>query len=197
MFPGFPAAPHPLLEPLELPADWADDPVPRHVDALLDDAGADLADLEDADSTGRFVASDYRWAWQILARWRRAGLLASGDAFLEWGCGQGVVTLLAALLGLQATGVDANPDLVAAARALARRQGISRARFLRASWPDPVPPVPGLPVVDAAPFRAVYAYPWPGEEDAFLRRFEATAAPGALLLLALGPLEALACRRRG
>lgn len=50
-------------------------------------------------------------------------------AVLELGCGTGEHTLLAAEMGLQATGVDLAPTAIAKARAKARQRGLD-ARFL-------------------------------------------------------------------
>jgi len=186
---------HPGLEELPIPAEWADDDIPHGVDALIADAEDGAWALEQGAGGGRFVASDYRWAWQVLRRWRAEGAVAAGARFLEWGSGQGTVTLLAALLGMRAEGVDRDARLVEAARALAERHGVPGARFRRASYAA----LPGdrLPVADATGRDVVYVYPWPGEEEFFLALFEAGAAPGARLLMALGPLEARAFRKKG
>ena len=173
------------LERLELPPEWADDDVPHDVEVLVGDAEREARELEG----GAFVASDYRLAWQVLRRLRSEGVLRPGARFLEWGSGQGMVAILAALLGFEAEGVELDARLVAASRRLAARYGAGgRARFVHGSY-ERIPGQNGLPVVDARGADAVYAYPWPGEEEAFRCRFAASARPGALLLLALGPLD--------
>ena len=187
-------APADGLERVALPLEWADDEIPRDVEALIEDAEREGAEWEGAE--GRFVASDYRWAWQVLRRLREEGLARPGGQFLEWGSGLGMVTILASLMGFDALGVELDPRLAAAAKRLARRHGASgRARFVRGSYEKI--PGKGVPVVGARGQDVVYAYPWPGEEAGFRERFAAQAKPGALLLLALGPLDMEAWRMPG
>ncbi len=56
-----------------------------------------------------------------------------GAAFLEWGSGQGMVAILAALLGYDAVGVEIDEALVQESRELARRYDVS-ARFEHGSY---------------------------------------------------------------
>lgn len=183
----------PGAEEIALPEGWADDDIPRGIDALIADAEDAAWALEEGDESGRFVAGDYRSVWQVLCRWMREGEVARGAEFLEWGSGQGMATVLASLLGLKATGVECNERLVAAARALAERHGAERARFVHGTYA----PLAGsrLPVVDARGRDVVYVYPWPGEEEFFLRHFAATAKTGSRLLMWLGALEMRAFRK--
>ena len=101
--------------------------------------------------------------------------------------------MVASLLGMKATGVECNARLVRAARELAERHGAERARFVHGTYA----PMAGssLPVVDAKGKDVVYVYPWPGEEEFFLRHFAATAKEGARLLMGLGTLEMRAFRK--
>ena len=58
----------------------------------------------------------------------RAGFVP-GHRFVEFGCGLGYVTRWAAGQGAHATGIDLNPEQVAAADDLARDAGLHTARF--------------------------------------------------------------------
>lgn len=184
----------PTLEPVDIPDAWADADVPRYIDALIDEATDRARELEEQEAGGgAFVAGDYRHAYQVLVGLLKAGLVHPGDTWLEWGSGQGMATVLAAMLGLRATGVELDLDLVREARALADRYDAPSARFIHGSYR---PAGPRLPVLTAANRSVIYVYPWPGEEPFFLRLFEDTAAPGALLLLTTGPLQISAFRKK-
>jgi len=100
------------LERIAVPPEVGDLPVPRFVDRFLDDA-ADRAETYDARvGNGRCVPGDARYAFQILQWLLRTGATAKGAAFLEWGSGQGMATILAALLGYDAVGVEIDEVLV-------------------------------------------------------------------------------------
>jgi hypothetical protein len=150
----------------------------------------------------QFVAADYELVYQSLC-WAIATQPLIGRRFLEWGCGFAVVSSLAALLGLDAIGIEAESDLL--------REG----RKTIADWPvavelvhgnflphgsesladDPMLPSLGHRVpcgynqlgLDLDDFGIVYAYPWPGEDDFHEAVFDRFAARGALLMLFLGP----------
>ncbi len=85
---------------------------------------------------GRFSARLFTWLQD--AEFYRAlhsqavGLLppGAGRAWLDVGCGPGLVTRLAAAAGYDAIGVDADEQMIRAARRLARRRD-SRARFVQ------------------------------------------------------------------
>ena len=140
-----------------------------------------------------FVPGDYRFAFQILQWLLRTKAAAHGAAFLEWGSGQGMVTILAALLGYDACGVEIDAGLVKESRELAARYDV-RARFEHGTYDAAKP---GLKVFTAQRRAAVYVYPWPGEEPFFLDLFAATAEPGAWLLMGLGPEDVRLFRKKG
>ncbi len=75
-----------------------------------------------------FVASEYDRVVDALMRYRGANL-----RFLEWGAATGVITIIADLLGFDAYGIELDRDLVATARALAKRFD-SRAKFVAGSF---------------------------------------------------------------
>ena len=156
------------LEAVPVPAAAGDLPVPHYVDAFIRDAEDRAEEYGDRAGKGLFVPGDYRYAFQILQWLLRTKAAAHGAAFLEWGSGQGMVTILAALLGYDACGVEIDAGLVKEYRELAARQR-----------------------------AAVYVYPWPGEEPFFLRLFDETADPGAFLLMCLGPEDIRLYRKKG
>lgn len=181
------------LERMEIPSEAGDLPVPHFVDLFIRDAEDRAETYGDRPGNGSFIPSDARYAFQVLQWFLRTGALAKGAAFLEWGSGQGLVAILAALLGFDALGVEIDESLVAEAVALAARYD-SQARFVHGSY-DPA--TAGLKIFTAATCDAVYVYPWPREEGFFLRLFAATAPAGALLLMCLGPEDIRVYRKKG
>ena len=182
------------LERLEVPASVGDFPVPRYVDFFIRDA-EDRAEAywDLAGKGGSFVPGDGRYAYQVLGWLLRSGWLKAGASFLEWGSGQGMVGMLASFWGLEAMGVEIDSTLVEEAKSLARRYD-SPARFIHGSYNPADAPAT---VVTAAKRDVAYVYPWPGEEDFFLRLFDSTASPGALLLMCLGPEDIRVYRKKG
>jgi hypothetical protein len=168
------------------------------LDALIEE-GTDLWERFDREVRTNhwhpFVASDYGRALQALM-----DAHAAGRTFLEWGSATGVITILADLLGFEASGIELDAELVAVARDLASRHG-SRARFAVGSF-VPAGYQPkfrhgddrlgtigdgpsgyrelGHPLED---FDVVYAYPWMGEERVLLDLFNRYGGKHALLLL--------------
>src|SRR5437762_3419739 len=105
----------PLVD-LELPAGGS--AAPRGVRAFLRDAGRRIRQFQRPGRAPGFVPSDYAGAYAALQGVAAAGL-APGPRFCEWGSGFGVVAGLAALAGFDASGIEVEADLVAAARQLA------------------------------------------------------------------------------
>ena len=183
----------PGLERVDVPPEAGDLPVPRFVDCFIRDAEDRAEEFGDRAGNGLFVPGDYRYAFQILQWLLRTRAVGQGAAFLEWGSGQGMVTILAALLGYDAVGVEIDEALVKESRELASRYGV-RARFEHGSYDEARP---GLKVFSAKRRAAVYVYPWPGEEPSFLRRFDDAADAGAFLLMCLGPEDVRVYRKKG
>ncbi len=145
------------------------------------------------------VPSDERQVLAALQSVRR--MLPDVRSFLEWGAGFGVATGIAALLGMEAYGVEIEPDLVDTGRQLLSDHGV-RAQIVCGSF---VPSefqdsenlsdlesrivLHGEPAyqhmdMDLSDFELVFAYPWPTEVELYLRMFEHGADHGAHLLLA-------------
>jgi hypothetical protein len=127
-----------------------------------------------------------------------------GHLFCEWGCGFGIVTGVAALLGLDAVGIEAEEFLCEQARVLLKqndvRAEIWQGNFLPhgarelAEEADPLVSlthkIPAayhehdMPLSD---FALTFVYPWPGEEHFLRAVFDRFARPGALMLQFRGP----------
>ncbi len=144
-----------------------------------------------------FVPADYERVLAVLSELARPGL-----RFLELGSANGVITVMADLLGYDAYGIEIDEHLVRSARETAARYG-SGARFAAGSF---LPqgwawrPRDGdgrLGTVGEGPsgyldlgmpldeFDLVYAYPWSGEEAMMLDLFRAHGSSDGRLLLYL------------
>lgn len=136
-----------------------------------------------------FVTSDYHLLDQALA-WISQNDLLTGNRFCELGAGFGVGAMLAEQYGMEATGIEIDPRLVAQSLNLADAIG-SQANFYCGNF---IPNDSNLvaPKVDpdidvGADFRLcnfdlMYVYPWPDEREAYEAIFAANSKVGALLL---------------
>lgn len=188
--------------------------LPEEVGALLEEAQARLdlfVDGRHNDPIVGFVPSDFPSVYGVLEAISRRHL-APGRFFCEWGSGFGVVAMLAAMLDFDACGIEIEEDLVEAAEALAADSGLA-VEFVQGSF---IPPG-GEDVadrtgdfawlrtdgasgydelgLDPCDFDVIFAYPWPGEEDAIFDLFERYAANGALLVTYQG-VEAVRVMRK-
>lgn len=165
---------------------------------FLREAGRRVRRVQRSDPAPAFAASDFGRVYGALRDVERAGLLA-GRWFCEWGSGLGVVSCLAATLGLDAWGIETEPVLVRAARRLAADFGLP-VEFVRGSY-IPAAAEAGLThgrdyawlsrggpsayeAMGLGPedFDLVFAYPWPDEEALIEGLFEGHARAGAMLL---------------
>ena len=172
---------------------------PADVRRFLREANRRARRAQRADRVPAFAVSDFAAVYGALCEVEGAGGLP-GRWFCEWGSGLGVVSCLAAALGLDAWGIETEPALVRAARRLADDFGLPvefvRGSFLPAgaeagltrghdfAWLSrggtrPAYEVMGLGVEE---FDLVFAYPWPDEEALIEGLFEGHARAGAMLL---------------
>ena len=142
-----------------------------------------------------FIPVEYDKVLQLLLELRGPNL-----KFLEWGSANGVITIMADMLGFEAYGIELDGSLVASARELASKYG-SRATFVegrflpegyqwRAHDGDT-----RLGTVGRGPsgylalnmpldqFDIVYGYPWDGERRIMHDVFRRYARPDAILLM--------------
>lgn len=157
-----------------------------------------------------FVPAEYGKVLEALLPHR-----SPGRPFLELGSGNGVITIMADLLGYDASGIELDADLVATARELAARHG-SSARFAAGSFlptgyvfhgrdgdsrTGTVGDGPsgylrlGRPLDE---FQVVYGYPWHGEDALMHDLVRRYGSPEAILLLhrVSGEVEAFRGGRR-
>jgi hypothetical protein len=185
----------PNLRDLGLAADRG--PLPREARAFIREAARRIERFQRSKPGAGFVASDYVGAYRAL-RAVADTVAAPGRLFCEWGSGFGVVTGLAALLDFDAFGIEAQGELVDAARVLADDFGLD-AEFAHGSF---VPGRAGAPGragdfawldtgrggaygelgLEPGDFTVVYAYPWPDEEEFTAALFRDHGGPGAVLV---------------
>ncbi|MGN6546634.1 MAG: class I SAM-dependent methyltransferase [Aureliella sp.] len=151
----------------------------------------------------QYIECDFDYVSRALAACV-AQELNDGNLFCEWGCGFGIVTGVAALLGLDAIGIEAEVFLCAQARELLEqnqvRAEIWQGNFLPlgsaqlAEEDDPlvslthkIPPAYQAHDMLLSDFALTFVYPWPGEEHFLRAVFDRFARPGALMLQFRGP----------
>jgi hypothetical protein len=172
--------------------------LPGDVRAFLREADRRVERFQAEGRCPAFVPSDYPLVYGALRAVDEAGL-APGRWFCEWGSGFGVVACLAALLGFEACGIEAEPELVEAARTLAGDFDLP-VEFAHGSFLPAGPGPAGLAGepfawlttdarngydvlgLDPGDFHVVFAYPWPDEERLTAEVFGRHARPGALLV---------------
>ncbi|MGD8320074.1 MAG: hypothetical protein PVJ02_06455 [Gemmatimonadota bacterium] len=154
-----------------------------------------------------FVPADYDRVLPVLAELWRPGM-----RFLELGSATGVITVMADLLGYEASGIEIDEQLVRMARGMAVRYE-SKARFAAGSFfPQGWIWRPrdgdgrlgtlgegvsgylelGVPLSE---FDLVFAYPWGGEEGTVLDLLRDHGAPEGHLLMHLASGELRLLRR--
>jgi len=203
-----------VLQQIALPSGLDDDPIPTEIDQQIvrtTNRIQSFQDRWDRPNIELFVAADYRYVYQALA-WTMTNQSMLGRHFLEWGCGFAAVTAIAARLGLDAIGIEADQDLLAQGQQTmadwAAPAELVLGDFLPAGADslanDAALPSLGHDVpsgyqtlgMDLDDFALVYTYPWPGEDSFHEAVFDRYAAPGALLLVFYGPYDARLWRKQ-
>lgn len=199
------ADPASRLQPIDLPRNIDQIPLDPDIRQLIQTAQARIQafqDRWDQPQIEQFVASDFELVFQSL-KWVVEQRMLIGNRMLEWGCGFAVVAALAARLGLDATGIEAESRLLDEARLTARDFDIpvefawgnflppgAEALSPRSDFPSLGHSVPcGYHAIgaDLDDFALVFGYPWPGEWVFHERVFAKYAAEGAVLALFYGP----------
>ena len=151
----------------------------------------------------QYIECDFDYVARALLACARQELI-DGHLFCEWGCGFGIVTGVAAILGLDAVGIEAEEFLCSQARILLEqnqvRAEIWQGNFLPpgsaglAEQSDPlvslthkIPAAYSAHDMPLSDFALTFVYPWPGEEHFLRAVFERFARPGALMLQFRGP----------
>jgi hypothetical protein len=186
----------PPLPPV--PPDAAPDPaLAARLAAVCDDGWALWEAFERAPRAGfhPFVPADCEAVCAALLPFR-----APGRRWLEWGSGAGTLTVAAALLGFDASGIELDAALVDTARALAARHGaaarFAAGSFLPAGYEYRAPdgdrrtgtlgsgPSGYLALGRALEdFDVVFGYPWDGEAPLMRDLMRRYGRPDAVLLL--------------
>jgi SAM-dependent methyltransferase len=195
------------LEPIDL--DWdLEREIPEevsHVVGIADQMLQGYWDQWHRRPIEQYVACDFRDVWRALAAVTQSSL-ADGNTFLEWGSGFGVVTGLAAQLGWDAVGIEAESFLVDQSKEFLRNidqtaqvvcgnflplgaERLARNQANHASLFHHVPSAYESLDLQCDDFALVFAYPWPGEHHFLQEVFRVYARDQALLLLFLGPYE--------
>ena len=151
----------------------------------------------------QYIECDFDYVAQALTACVHHNLV-DGRLFCEWGCGFGIVTGVAALLGLDAVGIEAEEFLCSQARELFEQNNIRaeiwQGNFLPqgaaalAEEADPlvslthnIPAAYAQHDMPLSDFALTFVYPWPGEEHFLRAVFDRYARPGALMLQFRGP----------
>ncbi|MCP4942927.1 MAG: class I SAM-dependent methyltransferase [Planctomycetaceae bacterium] len=194
-----------MLTRIQIPSSVDSTPIPDELAARITSARGEIEafqDRWDRPQIEQFVAADYHLVYQCL-NWTLQFQPRLGQRFLEWGSGFSIVSAIAAEMGLNSFGIEAEPDLLAMGRKTIQTWNVSvelvEGNFLPPGAAqlsdDPMLPSLSHDVADAYQtigldlddFALVYSYPWPGEDDFHEFVFDRYAASGALLMLFCGP----------
>ena len=158
-----------------------------------------------------YVPSDPRVVYAAMAYLKENGHL-QGKLFCEWGCGFGIAAGMAAMLGLNAYGLEIEDDLFARATKLVTDLKLP-VKILQTSYlpegfdeseghggkdlicPDDRTTAGGLiapPMyedLDPSEVDLFFVYPWPGQEEMMMDLFSSVASHGSILLIYLGDGE--------
>ncbi|MEM8734640.1 MAG: hypothetical protein AAGG44_10485 [Planctomycetota bacterium] len=158
-----------------------------------------------------WVECDFRYVAQVLICLTQSddseasqGQPVIVGPFVEWGSGFAVVAGLAAMFGMDSTGIESEEFIHLAAQRLHRgtafRTQLVRGNFLPAGadeLAEPSDPRVALAasIEEAYPqlerkltdYQTVFVYAWPGEEHFLKQVFQRYAATEAVLLLYRGP----------
>lgn len=127
----------------------------------------------------QFVPADGPNTWHLLNSVVKHTLPDRQLTFCEWGSGIGLVSLLASLIGLSATGIEIEEDLIYLARDFSQKLAIP-ATFVHGSiYPEENP----APIIDYKTIDLFFAYPWPNQIVPMTNLFQQVAASGAVLVM--------------
>lgn len=208
-----------MLLPIEIPSSIDSIPIPAGISARIELARERIQafqDRWDRPQIEQFVAGDYDLVWQTL-QWITDTVPRTGQRFLEWGCGFAVVSGLAAELGYDAIGIEAEIDLLQEGmKTIEQWKSIdsnpTNVELIHGNFlppgadslaDDPTLPSLGHPLPEAYSklglnlddFAIVYSYPWPGEDDFHELVFDRYAESGALLIQFCGPNDVRVSRK--
>ncbi|MDF2376319.1 MAG: hypothetical protein P1U81_08755 [Verrucomicrobiales bacterium] len=158
----------------------------------------------------KYIQSDPLLFHAAVTYLEEKGLL-QGKVFCEWGCGFGIASGIASLMGMKAYGIELEEELVTRATKLMEDQNLP-VEILNLSYlpdgfeeseghggKDLITPghtaaqsyvgSPHYDGLDPEEVDLFFVYPWPDQEEMMMDLFEAVATPGAILLMYLGDGE--------
>jgi len=199
------------IEEIDLQLD--ESPLPKQVKNFLTEAESRIDKLFDTEKNRkvpRFIPSNAELVYKHLSA-IVSGDFCLGNNYCEWGSGYGVGTCLASMLGFNSFGIEIEPSLVTASKALAKKTHIDVTIIESDYMPEGFECYEGsggaelirpenyvcgtnehLDVsyegmeINLDEVDLFFVYPWPGEQEFMLEFFQAIAADGALLLVYLG-----------
>ena len=199
------------IEQIDLQLD--ESPLPKQVKNFLTEAESRIDKLFDTEKNRkvpRFIPSNAELVYKHLSA-IFSGDFCLGNNYCEWGSGYGVGTCLASLLGFNSFGIEIEPSLVTASKALAKKTHIDVTIIESDYMPEGFDCYEGsggaelirpenyvcgtnehLDVsyegmeINLDEVDVFFVYPWPGEQEFMLEFFQAIAADGALFLVYLG-----------
>lgn len=175
------------------------------VESFLVEAERRIEQFQQTQHAPGFVPSDHRQIYRALKVLASTNA-APGNLFCEWGSGFGVASCLAAMTGLQATGIEIHQLLVQSARQLAADFNLDVEFHCDSFIPQGSEncfddtEASGWLTTQAGSIREetgvcpdnfdiIFVYPWPGEEHVIENLFNRHAAVGSLLMTFLGREE--------
>ncbi len=199
------------IEEIDLQLD--ESPLPKQVKNFLTEAESRIDKLFDTEKNRkvpRFIPSNAELVYKHLSA-IVSGDFCLGNNYCEWGSGYGVGTCLASMLGFNSFGIEIEPSLVTASKALAKKTHIDVTIIESDYMPEGFDCYEGsggaelirpenyvcgtnehLDVsyegmeINLDEVDVFFVYPWPGEQEFMLEFFQAIAADGALFLVYLG-----------
>ena len=199
------------IEEIDLQLD--ESPLPKQVKNFLTEAESRIDKLFDTEKNRkvpRFIPSNAELVYKHLSA-IVSGDFCLGNNYCEWGSGYGVGSCLASMLGFNSFGIEIEPSLVTASKALAKKTHIDITIIESDYMPEGFECYEGsggaelirpenyvcgtnehLDVsyegmeINLDEVDVFFVYPWPGEQEFMLEFFQAIAADGALFLVYLG-----------
>lgn len=133
---------------------------------------------EDRGKIVEFVPADGRISWHLLNTVVQHITPDRKPVFCEWGSGLGQITLLASLIGLPATGIEIEEELVDIAKELSQQHAIP-ATFINGS----IYPADNTgPLINYDEVELVFAYPWPHQIAKMTQLFSQVTNKGAVFV---------------
>ena len=197
------------------------DTIPQDISTMLAEADRRCDDFFDAGlgrRYPRYLPSDPAVVYAAMVSLKEDGHIL-GEVFCEWGCGFGVATCMASLIGYEAYGIEIEPGLADLANQLADDLKITVEILCTSYLPEGYEECEGVggkdllapeattsrgesidttPIYDGLDPHEVdlfFVYPWPGQEVLMMNLFRAVASEDAILLIYHGDGEITAYRR--